>query len=226
MSRSLGQRRFTMLLLGLLAGVALVLASIGVHGVLSHAVAERRREIGIRMALGARSRDLVSLVVGNGLALTAIGLTLGLAGAAALRASFARNCSRSHRPIRQALLPLHVSSGWWRWWRLPVRHVEQRRSILSSRFATSNHMFRTTLTGSKHGGRLLMGSPAFTIVAVSRARDRHRRNTAIFSVVYTLLLKPLPYRDPDRIAIVWEHNFRGPHEQRRLARAITCIGAR
>ena len=84
MSRSLGQRRFTMLLLGLLAGVALVLASIGVHGVLSHAVAERRREIGIRMALGARSRDLVSLVVGNGLALTAIGLTLGLAGAAAL----------------------------------------------------------------------------------------------------------------------------------------------
>jgi ABC-type antimicrobial peptide transport system permease subunit len=84
MSRSLGQRRFTMLLLGLLAGVALVLASIGVHGVLSHAVAERHREIGIRMALGARSRDLVSLVVGNGLALTAIGLTLGLAGAAAL----------------------------------------------------------------------------------------------------------------------------------------------
>ena len=84
MSRSLGQRRFTMLLLGLLAGVALVLASIGVHGVLSHAVAERRREIGIRMALGARSRDLVSLVVGNGLALTAIGLALGLAGAAAL----------------------------------------------------------------------------------------------------------------------------------------------
>jgi putative ABC transport system permease protein len=84
MARSVGQRRFTMLLLGLLAGVALALASIGVHGVLSYAVAERRREISIRMALGARTQDLVTLVVGNGLAMTAVGLALGLAGAAAL----------------------------------------------------------------------------------------------------------------------------------------------
>jgi putative ABC transport system permease protein len=84
MSRSIGQRRFTMLLLALLAAVALALASIGVHGVLSYAVAERRREIGIRMALGARPQDLVTLIVGNGLALTMFGLTLGLAGAAAL----------------------------------------------------------------------------------------------------------------------------------------------
>jgi hypothetical protein len=84
MSRSIGQRRFTMLLLGLLAAVALALASLGVHGVLSYAVAERRREIGIRMALGARARDLVALIVGYGLALTSIGLALGLGGAVAL----------------------------------------------------------------------------------------------------------------------------------------------
>jgi len=84
MSRSIGQRRFTMLLLGLLAAVALALASLGVHGVLSYAVAERRREIGIRMALGARARDLVALIVGYGLALTGIGLALGLGGAVAL----------------------------------------------------------------------------------------------------------------------------------------------
>jgi putative ABC transport system permease protein len=84
MSRSIGQRRFTMWLLTLLAAVALMLASIGVHGVLSYAVAERRHEIGIRMALGARAQDLMALIVGNALALTAIGLALGLAGAAAL----------------------------------------------------------------------------------------------------------------------------------------------
>ena len=77
-------RRFNMSLLSLFAGLALVLAAIGIYGVMSNAVTQRTPEIGIRLALGARTVDVLKLIVRNGLALVSIGVALGLVGAFAL----------------------------------------------------------------------------------------------------------------------------------------------
>jgi putative ABC transport system permease protein len=78
---SVGQRRFQMLLLTLFGAVAVVLAALGIYGVIAYSVEQRSREFGIRMALGAQASEVLRMVVAGGLRLAVIGVLLGLAGA-------------------------------------------------------------------------------------------------------------------------------------------------
>ena len=81
---SVAQRRLLMLLVALFAGAALVLVAVGIYGVIACSVTERTQEIGIRMALGAQRGGVLRMVVGQAIALAAVGVLVGAAGAAGL----------------------------------------------------------------------------------------------------------------------------------------------
>jgi predicted permease len=84
LSGSLARRRFAMLALGLFAGVAMLLAAVGIYGVMSYTMAQRTREIGVRVALGAQRRDVLSLVIRQAVNLGLIGTAIGLVGCLAV----------------------------------------------------------------------------------------------------------------------------------------------
>ncbi|HYP29575.1 MAG TPA: ABC transporter permease [Blastocatellia bacterium] len=75
---STAEKRFSMLLLNIFAGIAMIMAAVGLYGVMSYSVTQRTHEIGIRMALGARQSDIVRLIVGQGMLLVSIGVAIGI----------------------------------------------------------------------------------------------------------------------------------------------------
>ena len=84
LARSMAERRFALDIIGIFAILALILATIGIYGVMAYAVSQRTHEIGIRIALGAQRADILRMTISEGLTLVAFGLTAGLIGAAIL----------------------------------------------------------------------------------------------------------------------------------------------
>jgi putative ABC transport system permease protein len=84
LSESVASRRFSAMVLGVFAAAAAALAALGLYGVVSYSVAQRTHEIGLRVALGARPRDVLRLVIGQGMLLTLVGTAVGVAAALAL----------------------------------------------------------------------------------------------------------------------------------------------
>ena len=108
LDRSLASRRFSAGLVGGFAGVALVLASIGIYGLLAFMVGQRSREIGLRMALGARPADILKLIVTKGVVLAGVGIMAGVilsASTASMMASLLYGV-RPHDPAVFVAVPL------------------------------------------------------------------------------------------------------------------------
>src|SRR5438045_5895237 len=84
LAQALGQAKLMMVLLGVFAGVALLLATVGIYGAVAYTVAQRPGEIGVRMALGAQTRDILRLIVRQGMKPVVFGLAIGVAAALAV----------------------------------------------------------------------------------------------------------------------------------------------
>ncbi len=132
---SIASQRFYMLLLGLFAVLGLALATVGIYGVVSYQVVQRTSEIGIRLALGAQARDVLWLILGQGLSLAFLGVALGLAGAFALTRlmkSLLFGVSATDAPTFGVIALLLLLVAWLACW-LPARRATKVDPLIALR---------------------------------------------------------------------------------------------
>ena len=226
---TLETRRFAVVLLGIFGSLALMLAGIGLYGVLAFAVSHRTREIGIHLALGAQPRDVLVMVIKQGMLLVVLGALLGVGGSFCLDAPDADPVVRrqSTDPVTFVLVPLLLAESD----SLPAisRRDEQQKSILWWPYATSREatiedgrrrlefrarrkedvMLGTLKQNIVYGLRTLLKSPGFTLTSVLTLALGIGATTAIFSVVYTTLFEPMPYPKPDQLVVLWSKTAEG-----------------
>lgn len=133
---SIGPERFTLLLFGVFAGLALLLASAGIYGVMSYSVVQRTQEIGVRMALGAQTHTVLRLVIGQGMKLIGIGVALGLAGAlllSRLMKTLLFGVSATD-PLTFAVIALLLASVAWMACYFPARRATKVDPLVALRY--------------------------------------------------------------------------------------------
>src|SRR4030095_5418536 len=210
---SVAQPRFRMVLLGLFAMTATLIATCGLYGLMAYAVTQRRREIGVRMALGATRRDVLRLVLARALRIVVAGLLVGLAGAAGVTRVLQRFLFgvTPTDPIAFTLVTLLLMAvGLMAAW-LPARRATRidpcaalrAEEPPAARWESAPTASMMVLRDLSFAWRARRRSPAFAIAAVATTALGIGASTAIFSVANAVLLRPLPYDHPDRLVVVY-----------------------
>ena len=132
-SDSLAARRFSMILLGIFAALALVLSCVGIYGVISYLAGQRTHEIGIRMALGAQRNDVLRLILGHGAKMALIGVAVGIAASLALTRLMAKLLFGVSAYDPLTFLAVAACYFWLPWQRPTFRRVERCASTPWSR---------------------------------------------------------------------------------------------